>query len=79
MIIENKAAFAALFVFRVLLVRMPVDNKRLLGAPFVSLGGKLDRNPLMRQQLPDLTCSLRRQPRQHILQIGIRIMPIHAR
>ena len=33
----------------------------------------------MRQQLPDLTGPLCRQPRQHILEIGIRIMPIHAR
>lgn len=31
----------------------------------------------MRQQLADLTRPLRRQPRQHILQIGIRVMPIH--
>ena len=40
---------------------------------------ELCRYPLMRQQFPDLTRSLRRQPCQHIFQIGIRIMPIHAR
>lgn len=33
----------------------------------------------MRQQLPDLTGQLRRQPRQHTFEIGIRIMPLHAR
>ena len=33
----------------------------------------------MRQQLPDLTGPLCWQPRQHIFEIGIRIMPIHAR
>ena len=31
----------------------------------------------MRQQLANLTRPLRRQPRQHILQIGIQVMPIH--
>ncbi len=30
------------------------------------------------QQLIDLTRSLRRQARQHIFEIRIRIMPIHA-
>lgn len=30
------------------------------------------------QQLVDLTRSLRRQARQHIFEIRIRIMPIHA-
>ena len=33
----------------------------------------------MRQQCRDLTRPLRRQPRQHIFEIGIRIVPIHAR
>lgn len=33
----------------------------------------------MRQQLPNLTRPLRRQPRQRVLEIGIRIMPIHPR
>lgn len=33
----------------------------------------------MRQQLPDLTGPLCRQPCQHIFEIGIRIMPIHSR
>ena len=33
----------------------------------------------MWQQLLDLTGSLRRQPRQYIFEIGIRIMPIDAR
>ncbi len=33
----------------------------------------------MRQQLPDFTGSLRRQPRQHIFEIGIRVMPSHVR
>ena len=33
----------------------------------------------MRQQLIDLTRLLRRQPREHILEICIRIMPIDAR
>ena len=32
----------------------------------------------MRQQLINLTGTLRRQPRQYIFEIGIRIMPIHA-
>ncbi len=36
-------------------------------------------HPLMRQQLPDLTDPLYRQARQHIFEIGIRIMPIHTR
>ncbi len=33
----------------------------------------------MRQQLPDLTGPLRWQLHQHIIKIGIRIMPIYAR
>lgn len=33
----------------------------------------------MRQQLPDLISQLFWQSRQHILEIGMRIMPIHAR
>lgn len=33
----------------------------------------------MRQQLLDLTGFLRRQPRQHILEIRIRIMPVQPR
>ena len=33
----------------------------------------------MRQQLINLTCPMRRQARQHIFEIGIWIMPIHAR
>ncbi len=33
----------------------------------------------MRQQLPGFTGPLCRQPHQHIFEIGIRIMPIHAR
>lgn len=33
----------------------------------------------MRQQLTDLTRPLRRQSRQYIFEIGIRIMPIHPR
>lgn len=33
----------------------------------------------MRQQLLDLAGPLRRQPRQHILEISIWIMPIDAR
>ena len=33
----------------------------------------------MRQQLADLAGLLGRQPRQHIFEIGIRIMPVHAR
>lgn len=33
----------------------------------------------MRQQLCDLTGPLRRQSLQHILEIGMRIMPVHAR
>lgn len=33
----------------------------------------------MRQQLLDLAGSLRRQPRQHILEISIGIMPVDAR
>ncbi len=33
----------------------------------------------MRQQSLDLACSLRRQPRQYILEISIRIMPVDAR
>lgn len=40
---------------------------------------KSGRHPLMRQQLVNLACSLRRQPRQHILEISIRIMPVDAR
>ena len=32
----------------------------------------------MRQQLADLTRPLRRQACQHVLEIGIRIMPVHA-
>lgn len=31
----------------------------------------------MRQQLANITRPLRRQPRQHILQIGVQVMPIH--
>ncbi|AFG39182.1 Phospholipase D/Transphosphatidylase [Escherichia coli P12b] len=37
---------------------------------------RLCRMPPMRQQLCNLTSSLRRQPSQHILEIGIRIVPI---
>lgn len=33
----------------------------------------------MWKQLPYLTGPLRRQPGQHILEVGIRIIPIHAR
>lgn len=33
----------------------------------------------MREQVASLTCPLRRQPLQHIFEIGIRIMPISAR
>lgn len=33
----------------------------------------------MRKQISDLTGPLRGQPRQHIFEIGIRIMPIHTR
>ena len=33
----------------------------------------------MRQQLLDLAGFLRRQPHQHILEIRLRIMPVHAR
>ncbi len=36
------------------------------------------KHPLMRQQLLDLAGSLRRKPLQHILEIGIGIMPIDA-
>lgn len=32
----------------------------------------------MRQQLADFTGPLHRQPCQHVLEIGIRIMPVHA-
>lgn len=32
----------------------------------------------MRQQLADLTRPLRRQSCQHILEVGIRIMSVHA-
>lgn len=33
----------------------------------------------MRKQLLDLTGLLRRQPRQHILEISIRVMPVETR
>lgn len=32
----------------------------------------------MRQQLADPACSLRRQPRQHIFQVGVRIMSVRS-
>lgn len=32
----------------------------------------------MRQQMADLTRPLRRQPREHIFEIAIRIMPIKS-
>jgi len=37
-----------------------------------------DQDPMLRQQLVDLARSLRRQARQHIFEIRLRIMPIHA-
>lgn len=37
---------------------------------------QLSELPSMRQQLPNFTCPLRRQAREHILQIGIHVMPI---
>ena len=43
---------------------------------YAYLGGAY---PLVRQRLSNFTGLLYRQPRQHILEIGIRIMPIHAR
>ena len=39
----------------------------------------LNGRPLMRQQLRNLTRPLRRQASQNVLQISIRIMPVHAR
>jgi hypothetical protein len=43
------------------------------------LGEWPSRRPLMRQQLADLTRPLCRQPREHIFEIGIRIMPVETR
>lgn len=40
---------------------------------------RLDGLPSMRQQLITLTRPLRRQPRENVLQISIRFMPIQPR
>lgn len=40
---------------------------------------KLGRHPLMRQKVTDFTRPLRRQAREDVLQISIRIMPVEPR
>jgi len=39
---------------------------------------QLNQSPPMRQQLRNLTCPLRRQTREHVLQIGVRVMPVES-
>ena len=40
---------------------------------------QLSRLPVMRQQLRNITGPLRRQAREDVLQISIRIMPVESR
>ena len=40
---------------------------------------RLDRVPAMRQQLADLAGALHGQTCHHIAQIGVGVMPVHAR
>lgn len=39
---------------------------------------QLNQSPPMRQQLRNLTCPLRRQAREDVLQIGVRVMPVES-
>ena len=39
---------------------------------------QLNQSPPMRQQLRNLTCPLRRQAREDVLQIGVRVMPVQS-
>lgn len=45
----------------------------MVGGSSLGFGGRL---PAMRQQVFNLTGTLRRQPWHHIFQIGVRVIPI---